>query len=103
MHSTQVAMDVIRLADEPQADELRASLMASALRLVDDPVEAGALVALVLEAAREEAPLGQAGHFRLLRRAYHSIERSRPRRRARDAAVTALAAEPSAPRTEPGD
>ena len=88
-------MDVICAFDEPAAGKLGAALLTSALALVDDPAEARALVARALEAAREGetrgAPLGQADLFRLLRQAYHSIERSRPRRRMRDSSVTALA------------
>ncbi len=88
-------MDVIRAPDEAAGGKLGAALLTSALAMVDDPAEARALVAQTLEAAREGgtlgAPLGQAAVFRLLRQAYHSIERSRPRRRMRDATVTALA------------
>jgi hypothetical protein len=77
------------------------------LALVDDPAEADILVARVLQAAGEAeldaAPLGQAELFRLLRRAYHSIERSRPRRRMRDATVTSLAVQQAPPRAGQGD
>ena len=93
-------MDVSSSVDEPDARRLRASLLRSASALVKDPEEASALVVLALEAAREAeahgAPAGQSDIFRLLRQAYHSIERSRPRRRMRDAAAPVLAA-PQAP------
>ncbi len=71
------------------------ALLRFALTLVDDPAEAHALVAQAVEAARESAPRSapdEAVVFRFLRRAYHSVERSRPRRRMRDASVNALAA-----------
>ncbi len=81
----------------PDDGRLSAALFKSAMALVHDPVEARALVALTLEAASESRPraakLGDADFFRLLRQAYHSIERSRPRRRMRDALVTSIAAQ----------
>ena len=80
---------------------LTAALLKSAMALVHDPVEARALVALTLEAASEAKPrtvsLGEADAFRLLRRAYHSIERSPPRRRMRDALTTSGAEGQDAP------
>lgn len=84
---------------------LKAALLKSALALVHDPVEADALVEQTLEAAGEAesgaSPLAEATVFRLLRQAYHSIERSRPRRRMRDALVTSLAADQGQPRPDP--
>ena len=79
--------------------ELRqqAALLRSATTLVKDPAEARALVALALSHAGrgDGSPVlpAQADLFRLLRRAYHSIERSRPRRPMRDASVNSLAVE----------
>ncbi len=65
------------------------------MAMVDDPAAARALVALTLDAAREAEgrgfPPGHAELFRLLRQAYHSIERSHSRRRMRDALPTPLA------------
>ncbi len=88
------------------AGRLSAALFKSAMALVHDPIEAKALVALTLEAASEPRPraakLGDADFFRLLRQAYHSIERSRPRRRMRDALVTSIAAGQDASRTDDG-
>ena len=85
---------------------LSAALFKSALALVHDPDEARALVALTFEAASEASPravtLGEADFYRLLRQAYHSIERSRPRRRMRDALVTSIAAGQDASRTDDG-
>ena len=75
-------------------DRLRATLLRSALAMVDEPSEAHALVAKVLRDAGEggaQAAPGEADLFRLLRRAYHSVERSHSRRRIRDATVTTLA------------
>ena len=84
------------LSREPDTSRLTAALLRSAMALVDDPAEARALVARALEAAHAAAPqtaaLDGAEVFRLLRQAYHSVERSRPRRRMRDASVNALAA-----------
>ncbi len=72
-------------------------LLKSATALIPDPVEAQALVALTLARAGDQAggarsaPESSAHLFRVLRQTYHSIERSRSRRPARDAGVTALA------------
>ncbi len=99
-------MDVICVVDGPETVRLRAALLRSALALVDDPAEARVLVARVLQAAGEaelaSTPLGQAELFRLLRQAYHSIERSRPRRRMRDSTVTSLAVQQAPARTGQG-
>jgi len=88
-------------------DATAVALLRSARALVTDPSEAETLVALALDAAHEREagaqPVTQSDLFRLLREAYHSVERSRPRRRMRDALVTSLAAEqspPAAPREE---
>jgi len=100
--------DVCSEIDQGVLDDgrLSAALFKSALALVHDPVEARALVALTLEAASEAQPrkvsLGEADAFRLLRRAYHSIERSHPRRRMRDALVTSVAEGQEASRTDDG-
>ena len=72
------------VGDGEAAGPLQAALLRSATTLVKDPAEARALVAQALSDARgaggrSVAPV-QADLFRLLRRAYHSIERSRPRR-----------------------
>jgi len=85
------------LDDGEAVGPLQAALLRSATTLVKDPAEAQALVALALSDARQAggrsvAP-AQADLFRLLRRAYHSIERSRPRRPMRDAVVNSLALE----------
>ncbi len=70
-------------------------LLKSATALIRDPVEAQALVALTLARAADQTagatPESPAQLFRVLRQTYHSIERSRSRRPARDAGVTALA------------
>ena len=82
-------------------DATAVALLRSARALVTDPSEAETLVALALDAAHEREagaqPVTQSDLFRLLREAYHSVERSRPRRRMRDALVTSLAAEQSPP------
>ena len=87
--------------NEADAVPSGAALLNAALAMVGDPVEARALVAMAVQAAREEgqdaAPVTEAGLFRLLRRAYHSIERSRPRRRMHDAAVSSIARQTLAP------
>ena len=87
--------------------QLTPALLRSAMALVHDPEEASALVALTLQAASEAdaraAPLEEADLFRLLRRAYHSIERSRPRRRIRDSLVTTLAAQQGQPGSDHDD
>ena len=73
------------------------ALLRSAMAMVDDPAAARALVALTLDAAREAegrgSPPGDAELFRLLRQAYHSIERSHSPRRMRDALATTSARE----------
>ena len=94
MQSGGFVMELICAGDRSSADDaLREALLKSALALVEDQTEADVLVGLAIRAAREgpgAAPLQGAELFRLLRRAYHSIERSRPRRPLRDAAVTSL-------------
>ena len=94
-------MNMTGAADEPDVGRMRAGLLKSALALVKDPEEARALVALVLQAAGEQAPpLERVDLFRLLRQAYHSIGRSRSQRRMRDSTVTALAARQASPRAD---
>ena len=79
MHGGEAGLDVTCALDEP-GGPVRAGLLRSALGLARDPEEAGALVALVLQAVREREPhappLGRADLYRLLRQAYHSIGRS---------------------------
>ncbi len=75
---------------------LEPALLRSAMALTDDPVEARALVAQTLATAADERRRGRGEVerirlFRLLRQAYHSVERTRTRRPTRDAALTALA------------
>jgi hypothetical protein len=97
-------MDMTSTADEPDVGRMRAGLLESALGLVNDPEEARALVALVLQAAGEQAPpLERVDLFRLLRQAYHSIGRSRSQRRMRNSAVTALAVGQTSSRPGPSD
>ena len=67
--------------------------------MVSDPAEALALVEQTLEVAAEaqrgSVQLGDGELFRMLREAYHSIERSRPRRRVRDALAASFASQQS--------
>jgi hypothetical protein len=77
--------------EDRAALRLQSALLASATGLTKDPVEAQALVALTLAKA-DSARASQVQLYRMLRETYHSIERSRSRRPARDAVVTAMAA-----------
>ncbi len=85
------------VAPEPPAlsETTGAALLSCAMALVEDPIEARALVERTIDRARladaHARPLAEADLFRMLRQAYHSIERSRPRRPMRDALVTSLA------------
>ena len=76
---------------------IEAALLKGALALVQDPAQARALATQTLEAALDgSGPSGlpsQAQLFRALRQTYHSVERSRRGRPARDALVTSLARE----------
>lgn len=87
--------------DAPPSDgeltRLEAELLRTALALTQEPAEARALVAQVLSRAQKEPLRGRgedqrAQLFRMLRQAYHSVERTRTRRPPRDAELTALAA-----------
>ncbi len=72
------------------------ALLQWAMALTRDAEEARVLVRQTLISADEDRKAGPPSRtrlFRLLRQAYHSIERSRGRRHARDAAVTALSRE----------
>jgi hypothetical protein len=72
------------------------ALLQWALALTKDPVEAQTLVAQTLSAALAEGrPADRAGLFQTFRQTYHSVARSRSRRSARDAMVTALARAPA--------
>ncbi len=71
------------------------ALLRWALALTKDPAEARALVAQTLSTALGERRRGdRARLFQTFRQTYHSIERSRGRRPARDATVTAMAGAP---------
>jgi hypothetical protein len=76
---------------------LELELLRTAMALTHEPAEARALVARVLSQAREEL-LGGRGDgerarlFRMLRQAYHSVERTRTLRPPRDAQLKALTA-----------
>lgn len=89
---------------QPGPVQMAPALLRCAMALVDDDaVLARALVARTLEAAHRPdgspAP-SEAELFRLLRRAYHSIEHSRARRPVRDAVVNSLAAQQRPRRTD---
>ena len=72
------------------------ALLGWALSLTTDPIEAKALVDQTLATALAEGRTAdRAGLFRTFRQTYHSIERSRRRRSARDSMVTALARAPA--------
>ena len=81
----------------PFDGSLPSDLLKSATAMIQDPIEAQALVARLGQGQRDQgvgapsAPEGPAQLFRILRQTYHSVERSRSRRPARDAGVTALA------------
>lgn len=79
-------------APDPAATER--ALLRTALAMVGDPAEARELVATTMASAGG-ARLSEVQLFGLLRRTYHSIERTRRRRPMRDALVTALAREPA--------
>lgn len=84
-----------RLGDD-EWRRLEADLLRWASALTKDPAEARALVVQVLSKARQEPRRGaddgeRARLFRMLRQAYHSVERTRTRRPPRDAELTALA------------
>ena len=87
----------VPLADAALSASLQSALLRTATALTGSPVEAEALVAETLARAEDDArdggaaPGGQIEMFRRLRQTYHSVERSRGRRPARDAVVTAMA------------
>src|SRR5689334_5381457 len=101
-HDDRFSSDAAISKAEADLSALDAALLRSASTMVDDPAEARALVALALRAARErppqQTPVGLAEICRLLRQAFHSIERSHGRRRIRDSAVTTLAVGQAPPR-----
>lgn len=80
---------------------MNVALLRAAMAMVDDAEAARALVTLALASAAEAraqgVPAAEANHFRYLRQAYHSIERSHSRRRMRDGLVTALAEQQARP------
>ena len=84
--------------DGPDA-EANAALLRSARAMVKDPLEADALVALTVSMARESQAKGAAASganlYRFLRQAYHSIERSRPRRGNRESALASVGQTPA--------
>lgn len=67
------------------------ALLRSAMAMAMDPVEARDLVEKTLASAGPQTTLSEAQLFGLLRRTYHSVERTRRRRPMRDASVTSLA------------
>lgn len=105
-HDDRFSSDEALSAAETDLSALDAALLRSASTMVDDPAEARALVALALRAARErppqQTPVGLAEICRLLRQAFHSIERSHGRRRIRDSAVTTLAVHQASSRAAQG-
>jgi hypothetical protein len=84
---------------------VEAALLSAATRLVGDPAEARGLLALTLETAAQvdgrTGPPGQAELFLQLRRAYHSVQRTRRRRPMRDAMVSSLAQGQQADTSDP--
>lgn len=83
----------MRLIQSPAARDVAATeraLLRMAMVMVEDAAEARELVATTLTSAGGSR-LSEAQLFGLLRRTYHSIERTRRRRPMRDAVVTALA------------
>ncbi len=91
----EAAEQVLSVADEARI-ALQSDLEQCASALTKDPDEAKRLIELTLARIDEDArngapaPEGRVAMYRLLRQAYHSVERTRVRRSARPSAAINL-------------